>query len=112
MTGWIIRWILSILVILLTAYFWPGFEVTVMGAVFGSVMLGIVNAFIRPIVKILTLPINVLTLGLFTLVINGLMLWLTSSVIKGFELASFFDAIVAAFLISVFSFLLNMFIKR
>jgi len=112
MTGWIIRWVLSILVIILTASFWPGFEVTVPGAIFGSILLGIVNAFIRPIVVILTLPITVLTLGLFSLVINGLMLWLTSSVIKGFELASFFDAIVVALLISVFSFLINMFIKK
>ena len=84
MKGWLVRWLLSVVVIILASYVIVGFEVTLMGAIFGSILLGFFNAFVRPVVKLLTLPINILTLGLFTLVINGLMLWFTSSLIKGF----------------------------
>lgn len=111
MNGLIVRWVLSIIVILLAAYFVNGFTVTVMGAIFGSILLGFFNAFIRPIAILLTLPINIVSLGLFTLVINGLMLWLTSSLLKGFDISGFGSAILAALLISVFSFVFNMFIK-
>jgi len=95
----------------MAAYVLEGFEVTVMGAIFGSILLGCFNAFIRPIVLLLTLPINIVTIGLFTLVINGLMLWFTSSLIKGFDVSTFGVAILAALLISVFSFIFNLFIK-
>ncbi len=75
---WLIRWVLNIIGIILTASIYGGFHVTVLGAIFGSIILGLVNATIRPIILILTLPVTVLTLGLFTLVINGFMLWLVS----------------------------------
>ena len=111
MKGWIARWFLSVLVIVLASYFLKGFNVTIMGAIFGSIVLGFFNAFVRPVVVLLTLPINIVTIGLFTLVINGLMLWFTSSLIKGFEVNGFGTAILAALMISVFSFIFNMFIK-
>ena len=111
MKGWIARWALSVLVIILASQVLEGFNVTIMGAVFGSIVLGLFNAFIRPVVILLTLPISIVTIGLFTLVINGLMLWFTSSLIKGFEVSSFGTAILAALLISAFSFVFNFFIK-
>lgn len=110
MPGWLIRWLLNIAGIILTAYVVKGFDVTVMGAIFGSLVLGVVNAVIRPVIILLTLPINVLTLGLFTLVINGLMLWLTSAVVKGFDLTSFGAAVISALVLSVISFIISFFV--
>ncbi|MGI6550450.1 MAG: phage holin family protein [Syntrophomonadales bacterium] len=111
MPRWLFRWILNILGLLLTAYLISGFEVTWLGAIVGSIILGIVNAIIRPVVVLLTLPINVVTLGLFTLVINGLMLWLTSAVVKGFDIHGFGAAILAALVLSIVSFFTSLLIK-
>lgn len=111
MRGWIVRWILNILGIMLTAAIVPGFEVKVLGAIFGFIVLGIINAIIRPVIVLLTLPINIVTLGLFTLVINGFMLWLTNLLVKGFDVHGFGAAVLAALLISIFSFAINYFVK-
>lgn len=111
MAGWLKRWILNFFAIILAASIIKGFEVTVPGAIFGSITLGIINAIIRPIVIMVTLPLNVITLGLFTLVINGLMLWLAAAIIKGFDIHSFGAAIISALFISIFSFLINLFIE-
>ena len=61
-----------------------------------ALVIGLVNALIRPILLVLTLPINVVTLGLFTLVVNALMFWLASSVVKGFDVADFKAAFLGA----------------
>jgi putative membrane protein len=76
-----------------------------------AVVLSLVNTYLRPLVVVLTLPINVLTLGLFTLVINALMLELVSWVIPSFHVQGFWTAVGGAFVISVISFLLNWFLK-
>ena len=76
-----------------------------------AVVLVLVNTYLRPLVVLLTLPINVLTLGLFTLVINALMLELVSWVIPGFHIDSFWTAVGAALVISIISFLLNWFLR-
>jgi putative membrane protein len=76
----------------------------------GALALGLLNAFFRPILMLLTLPINVLTLGLFTLIINGLIFYLAAWMIKGFYVAGFWNAFVAALVFSVVSFLLNLLI--
>lgn len=111
MRGWLLRWILNIIAILITAYLMPGFEVTVWGAIVGSVFLGIFNAIIRPVLIIITLPLNILTLGLFTLVINGFLLWLTQVTVKGFMINGFGYAILSALVLSFISFILSYFIK-
>lgn len=111
LTGWLIRWALNVVAIIFTAYIINGFEVTVAGAIFGSIILGIINAIIRPVILILTLPINIITLGLFTLVVNGLMLWLTSSMIKGFDITGFGIAIIVALVLSIFSFIISYLVK-
>ena len=108
MPNWLIRWGLNVFSILFVAYLIKGFEVTFWGAVFGSLVLGVVNAVIRPIIVVLTLPLNVLTLGLFTLVINGMMLWLTSGVVKGFDLQSFGTSIIAALFLSILSMIISL----
>jgi putative membrane protein len=77
----------------------------------GALTLGLLNAFFRPILLLLTLPINLLTLGLFTLVINGLTFYLAAWLIKGFYVAGFWSAFVAALVFSIVSFLLNLLVR-
>ncbi len=104
------RWLLNIAALIITAAILPGFQLTIWGAIVGSVFLGIINAVIRPLLLILTLPLNILTLGLFTFVINALMLWLTSATIRGFDIEGFGWAILSAILFSVISFIISLFI--
>lgn len=108
---WLIRWILNVAVIIFTAYIIEGFNVTPLGAIVGSIILGLINATIRPLILLITLPINLLTLGLFTFIINGLMLWLVSLFVKGFDILSFGTAIFAALLITVISSLISLLVK-
>jgi putative membrane protein len=76
-----------------------------------AVLLALVNTYLRPFIILLTLPLNVLTLGLFTLVINGLMLWLVSWLLPGFVIRGFWPAVGGALMISIISFLLNWFLR-
>jgi putative membrane protein len=88
-----------------------GIRVTgVFSAIFAAAALGILNAFFRPIALILTLPINILSLGLFTFIVNAVMLKMASGIIPGFDVQGFWAAVWGAFLISVVSWLLNAFI--
>jgi len=101
--GWALRWAISILAIILTAALIPGFRLTLWAAIVGSLFLGVINAFIRPLLLLVTLPFNLLTLGLFTLVINGFMLWVTAATIKGFDIDGFGWAILSAIILSLIS---------
>lgn len=107
MQGWVLRWLLNILAIVITAVLVQGFELTVWGAIVGSIFLGIVNAIIRPLLVILTLPLNIVSLGLFTFVINGLMLYLTAHTIQGFYIRTFGAAILSAIVLSIVSFIIS-----
>src|SRR5947209_19657818 len=105
MRGLMIRWVTTAFALWLTSLFVRGFEIDGVGALFfAAVVLGIFNAILRPLVLIVTFPINLLTLGLFTFVINGFMLKLTAAVVRGFSVTGFWSAIIAALLLSVFSF--------
>lgn len=110
MNGWLIRWILNILALLVTAAILPHFDLSVWAAIVGSVFLGIVNAAIRPVLILLTLPFSPLSLGLATVIINGFMLWLTSVTIRGFDINGFGWGLLAALLYSVLSFAISYFI--
>lgn len=81
-------------------------------AALGALVLGVVNTFIRPIVKLLTLPINLLTLGLFSLVINTLMLYLVSWIVPGMDTVGIFRTFFAAIVISVITTILFWFVDR
>ena len=72
-----------------------------------SLVLGLLNAFLRPLFVLLTLPLTIMTLGLFTLVINGAIFYLTASLVDGFRVTGFGSALIAALLFSLFSFVLN-----
>ena len=113
MIGILIRWLTATGAILLTGYLLSGIHVEgFLAAFLAAAMLGILNALFRPIALLITLPINVLTLGLFTFVINALMLKMASGVISGFDVHGFGSAIVGSLMISVISWLLNSFIDK
>lgn len=99
--------------ILITAYLMDGIHVTGFPAAFlSAAILGILNAFLRPILFLITLPINMLSLGLFTFVINAFLLMMVSGVIQGFQVAGFWSALFGSLLISIVSWLLNSFINE
>jgi putative membrane protein len=77
-----------------------------------ALVLGILNAFLRPVLILLTLPINILSLGLFTLIINAFILYAASGLVPGFEIASFWKAFWAALLISIVNALINILIHK
>jgi len=111
MHGITIRWLTLTFAIIVTSYLLDGIQVGgFFSAVFAAAVLGILNAFFRPIILILTLPINILTMGLFTFVINALLLMMASGIISGFNVHGFWSAVFGALLISVVSWLINGFI--
>ncbi|MBJ6723951.1 phage holin family protein [Geomesophilobacter sediminis] len=86
----LLHWLISAVAIIITAYLLPGIRLSGFGAALATaVVLGFINAFIRPLILLLTLPFNILTLGLFTLVINALLILLTSALVPGFQVAGF-----------------------
>ena len=96
------RWILNAAALLLVAYLYPGVQVTTfIAALIAALVLGLVNAVIRPILVVLTLPVTILTLGLFLFVINALLFWLVAEVVKGFTVNGFVAALVGSLLYSV-----------
>jgi len=104
----LLKWLIAIIAILITAYLLPGVIISgFWAALWVALFLGVINVILKPILIILTLPINILTLGLFTFVINALMIILASSVIKGFEVKGFWVAMLFSIVLSVISYLLN-----
>lgn len=109
----ILRWLINALVLMLLANILRGVEVqSFYAALITALALGIVNALIRPLVILLTLPVNILTLGLFTLVINAFLFWFVSTFIKGFNITDFWSAFWGALLFSIFAILLNFIDKK
>ncbi|MCA9365149.1 MAG: phage holin family protein [Candidatus Moranbacteria bacterium] len=108
MTKLLAKWIIISLSVLLAAYIIPGITVaSSYTAIITALFLGLFNALVRPILVVLTLPINILTLGLFIFVINALILLFLSTFIKGFVVDSFWTAFLGALLISAASWLGN-----
>ena len=109
----LLRWIINALAILGIAYYLPGVGVSgFYAALIVALILGLVNALIRPLLIILTLPINILTLGLFTLIINALMFWLVSTIVKGFYVTGFWPAFWGALIMSIVSWVVSGFLKK
>ncbi|MDJ0885532.1 MAG: phage holin family protein [Desulfobacterales bacterium] len=112
MHGFFVRWLILGFSISVAAYLIDGIHVSgVLSAFAAAAMLGILNAVFRPIALIITLPINILSLGLFTFVINAAMLKMASSLIPGFDVVGFWSAVFGALFISVVSFVINAFIS-
>jgi putative membrane protein len=108
MTEILLRWLILTAAILAAAYLLDGIEVRdFLSALLAAAVLGILNAVFRPILILLTLPLNILSLGLFTFVINALLLKMASGVIDGFAVHGFWTALLGALIITLVSALLN-----
>ena len=100
----IISWAINAVSLLLLTWLMPAVNVTSFGAALVAVLvLGLLNAVIRPVLLVLTLPVNLLTLGLFTFVINGFVFWLAARFLEGFEVRSVGWAILGAIVYSLIS---------
>jgi putative membrane protein len=99
----VIRWLANAIVLFVIPYIMgPAVRITgLIPALIAAFLLGIVNALIRPVLVILALPIQLLTLGLFTFVINGFMLWIVSRMVHGFYISGFWSAVLASILLSI-----------
>ena len=108
MRGIIWRWILNAAALYATAHLIVGIDISGFGAaLIAALVWGFMNTVIRPIISILTLPINILTLGLFTFVVNGFLLWLVADVIDGFSVAGIWYGIFGALVLSLISSMLS-----
>ncbi|MDX2217863.1 MAG: phage holin family protein [Burkholderiales bacterium] len=104
----IVRWFINALALMAVAYLYPGVVVTnITAALIAALVLGLVNAVIRPILILLTLPATVLTLGLFIFVINALLFWFVGEVVPGFQVKGFMAALIGSILFSIISLLTN-----
>ena len=104
----LLKWLLSAMAIILTAYLLPGVMVaSIISAIWLAALLAIINVLIRPLFVLLTLPINIITLGLFTFVINALLILLAESIIKGFDVAGFWWAMLFSVVLSLVSYVLH-----
>lgn len=113
MLKWLLAWAINAGVLLLLPYILPAVQVKdFTSALIAALVLGLLNAIVRPILMVLTLPITVITLGLFLLVINGLMFWLASRMLDGFHVSSFSWAIVAAIVYSLITWAVNAVLLR
>lgn len=105
----LVKWIVRALIILAAAYLVPGFYVeSFLGALVLVLILGLLNTLVRPILLLFTLPINILTLGLFTWVVNAVVLELAAVIVPGVFISSFLTALIVSVVISVLSMVVEM----
>jgi putative membrane protein len=111
-TQLILRWLLNAIALFLVTRLIDGIQIVRFQDLFlAALAIGFMNAFIRPVIVLLTLPATLLSLGLFTLVINGFMFYLAANIFDGFRVTNFGTAFIAAILFSLFSFILNIVFK-
>jgi putative membrane protein len=108
MRYFLMRWLFTTIAVLFVANLLPGIKVTsAFGVILAALILGILNAFLKPLMVILTLPLTIFSFGLFLFVINGIILYLTSLIVRGFDIANIWVAIVASIFISLISAIIN-----
>jgi putative membrane protein len=106
-------WLLNTLALAAVAYLMPSITIASPGAALvAALVLGLVNAVLRPVLVILTLPVTVLTLGLFIFVINGLLFWAVASLVPGFDVGGFWSGVLGAILFSIVAWLLSALVLR
>ena len=108
----IIHWLVTAVAIGVAAYLIPGIEVTLIGALVLAVVLGIINVFLKPIINLLTLPLNVITLGLFSLVVNALLIMLAGMIVPGFTVDGFWPAFFFGIVVALVSALFGALSRR
>ncbi|NES97937.1 MAG: phage holin family protein [Desertifilum sp. SIO1I2] len=108
MKYFLLTWIGTAVALIITAQIVPGIAVTGLGAAaIAALVLGLVNAIVRPILVILTLPITVVTLGLFLLVVNAISLWVVAALSPGFAVTGFLSALIGSIILSITASLIN-----
>jgi putative membrane protein len=106
--SFLLQWLVSGLAIIITAYILPGVKVEgFFAALVTALILGLINAVIRPVLILLTLPLNILTLGLFTLVINALLIMLAAAIVPGFFVQGFWWALLFGLVLAIVNFALG-----
>ena len=106
--GFLLKWLINAVAIIITAYLLPGVKVTgLLAALVTALVLGLVNVLIRPLLLLLTLPLNILTLGLFTFVINALVIMLVAAIVPGFSVRGFWWALLFSLVLSIINYFLN-----
>lgn len=108
----LVHWLITALAIGIAAYLIPGIEVTLVGALVLAVVLGIINIFIKPVIGLLTLPINILTLGIFSLIVNALLIMLAGMIVPGFVVAGFWPAFFFSIVVALVSAVFGTFAKK
>ena len=109
----LVHWILSALSLMLVAHFVPGFYVKdFLYAMLAAVVIGLINATLGVVLKVLTFPLSIVTLGLFLLVINALMLKLAAAVVPGFEVRGFLPALWGALLLAILGMIIHRLLRK
>lgn len=109
----LLAWLVNTLALIAVAYLMPSITVSSFGAaLIAALVLGLVNAIVRPVLVLLTLPVTILTLGLFIFVLNGLLFWMVASWLEGFHVAGFWSGVLGAILFSLVSWLLSALVQR
>jgi putative membrane protein len=112
MLALLLKWVLCAAALIAVAYLYPGVTVaSFTSALIAALVLGIVNTLVRPVLVLLTLPVTILTLGLFLFVINALMFWMVGSILDGFKVNGFVAALIGSILYSVLTLIINWLIK-
>lgn len=98
----IVRWFINALALMVVAWLYSGVQVTgILQALLAALVLGLVNAIVRPVLVILTLPVTILTLGLFIFIINAFLFWFVAEIVKGFSVTGFMGALIGSLMYSV-----------
>jgi putative membrane protein len=109
----LVSWLVAALVIMVVAYILPGISIAgFITAMLVALVLGLVNAFIKPFIILITLPINILTLGLFTLIINAAMIMLVAAIVPGFEVKNLWWALLFSIGLSITNLLVYLIFKK
>lgn len=109
----IVRWLLLACALLLVAYLYPGVTVaSFAAALIAAFVLGLFNTVVRPLLVLLTLPVTLLTLGLFLFVINALMFWAAASVLDGFNVSGFGAALIGSLIYSLAGMVIDVAVER
>ena len=104
----LVVWLINALALIAVAYLMPSIQISSFGAALvAALVLGLVNAVVRPILVLLTLPVTILTLGLFIFVLNGLLFWMVGSWLEGFWVGGFWAGVLGAILFSLVSWALS-----
>jgi putative membrane protein len=111
--GILVNWIVTTIAIIVSAYLLSGVTIRNIGvALVAAIVLGLINAILRPILVILTLPLTIVTLGLFIFILNALLVLLASAIVPGFEVRSFWWALLFSLLFSIISTMIHWIIPR